>query len=169
LEYTDIGRTKITVSTVGVINDLKKIIDDPDWPAVKIALSLHALDYEARKILVPSTQIDFFEKFKDWAKVYLEKFGRRKVFLTFEYVLVSKKNDSLVDAMKLSEFAQKCGVKKVNLINYNEVADLKLKRSDSKNVLAFKNELLKRGIDVTMRRSLGKDIKAACGQLAGKI
>src|SRR3989344_2961187 len=66
LDYTDLGATKITVSTVGILPRLEQILTDKEWPPVRIAVSLHSAIEETRKKIVPSTAPDFIEKLKDW-------------------------------------------------------------------------------------------------------
>ncbi len=166
LEYTDIGKTKIIVSTVGLIGKLEKILTDPAWPQVRIALSLQTTDYATRKELIPATEKDFFDKFKSWSQRYLKKYGNRNNYLTFEYVMMKGKNDSLKDAEGLSQYAHECQVDKINLIPYNSIGS-DVSRSDSKKIEEFKERLEEKDLTVTIRKSLGQEIKGACGQLVG--
>lgn len=168
LEYTDVGPGYITVSTVGVFPQIQKILTDSEWPQVKIALSLHSADTAIRKKLVPSSSESFLVHLKKWCVDYLKKFGSRSRPLTFEYVLLQNQNDSPKEAVKLAQYLKGLDRIKVNLIPFNTHKSSSLKSARDENALAFQKVLEKAGITVTLRKSLGMDIHAACGQLAGK-
>jgi len=166
LQYTDVGPTHITVSTVGVLPRLDQILTDATWPGVRLAISLHSADLEKRKALMPSTSNDFLAHLADWAKHYLEKFGNRRHHLTFEYILINNVNDTKQDLEALAAFVSNAGRVKVNLIPYNTTGMYKTSGKD--HIEAFARKLEERGVTVTVRRSMGDDIDAACGQLANK-
>jgi 23S rRNA (adenine2503-C2)-methyltransferase len=164
LKFTDIGRTHITVSTVGMLPMLEKILDDKDWPHVRLALSLHSAEPSTRKQIVPTSYDGFLEKAQDWAKRYLAKFGNNKHHLTFEYVMLRDINDTQHHAQALYKFVNKVGQVKVNLIPYN-LTDNPFKRSLDPVIADFKATLEAHGVTCTIRKTMGDDIAAACGQL----
>lgn len=165
LRYTDLGPTRITVSTVGVLPLLEKTLTDPEWPAVRIAISLHSAIPEKRKQIVPTTAPQFFEKIIDWGQRYQKKYGNRRHHVTFEYIMIGGVNDGTEDAKRLAQFAKKIGRVKVNLIPYNWVDDTGLQRSTPEAIHAFLEILHGAGIIATRRKTMGDDIAAACGQL----
>ncbi|MBI4122300.1 MAG: 23S rRNA (adenine(2503)-C(2))-methyltransferase RlmN [Parcubacteria group bacterium] len=164
LKFTDIGRTHITVSTVGMLPILDKILDDADWPHVRLAVSVHSAEPSTRKEIVPTSYDGFLEKLQDWAKRYLAKFGNNKHHLTFEYVMLRDVNDTAHHAQALYKFVNKAGHVKVNLIPYN-ITDNPYKRSLDPVVADFKTMLEAHGVTCTIRKTMGEDIAAACGQL----
>ncbi len=164
LKYTDLGPTHLTVSTVGVLPMLEKLLSDPDWPPVRLALSLHSADPRTRKEIVPTSYDQFLPKIEDWTRRYLEKFGNRRHHLTFEYVLLRDTNDTDHHAEMLSKMAARLGKVKVNLIPYN-FTDLGYTRSRDSQIARFKAVLEARDVPVTVRKTMGDDIAAACGQL----
>ncbi len=166
LKYTDVGPTHITVSTVGVLPRLEQILHDETWPEVRLAISLHSAMTEKRKVLMPSTANDFLPHLADWTKRYLEKFGNRRHHLTFEYILINDVNDTKSDLEALALFVQNAGRVKVNLIPYNTTGTFKTSGKD--HIEAFARKLEEHGVTVTVRRSMGDEIDAACGQLANK-
>ena len=165
LKMTDIGPTKITVSTVGILPRLEQLLIDPDWPPVRVAISLHSADAKKRKQLIPSSTPDFLVALKDWAKRYQETFGNRTHHLTFEYIMLDGVNDQHDDARQLANYANRIGNVKINLIPYNQTAST-LQPSQDKQMQQFKSILESAGITVMVRKSLGQEIEAACGQLA---
>ncbi len=167
LEYTDLGPTKITVSTVGLLPVLDQILEDKTWPHVRLAISLHAADETKRRSLVPSTAPDFHAKLIDWCARYQNTLGNRQHHLTFEYILLDGVNDSQEDAKALSRLVNKCRASiKVNLIPFNCVPGLAISAARRERIDQFKKILRAADLDVTERASLGSDIAAACGQLA---
>lgn len=165
LKFTDIGKTHITVSTVGIFPVLENLLADKNWPNVRLAISLHAPNYLARKKIVPSTPPSYYKDLIKWSKEYLKKFGNRSHYLSFEYILISGFNDSLNDAKELSLLIKKIGQVKVNLIPCDDATDLGLKKSSDQSIRNFSEYLIKNGIRSTIRQSQGQDIAAACGQL----
>jgi 23S rRNA (adenine2503-C2)-methyltransferase len=165
LTYTDMGPTRITVSTVGLVPMLEYLLNDESWPAVRLAVSLHSADTESRKKMMPTSYDDFLEKLLVWTKKYFEKFESRRRHLTFEYVMLSKVNDTEMHAKKLVKFARQVGKVRINLIPYNFTGEI---YTDSLpgDFQKFESILRAAGVDVTKRRTMGEDIDAACGQLA---
>ncbi len=168
LEYTDMGPTRITVSTVGLIPMMQYLLEDSKWPAVRLAVSLHNADAAGRKVMMPSSYDDFLEKLLVWTKNYFEKFESRRRHLTFEYVMLSKVNDTKEHAQKLIRFARRVGKVRINLIPYNFTGEI-YKDSLPGDFAEFEETLRAAGVDVTRRRTMGDDIDAACGQLANIV
>lgn len=167
LAQTDLGKTRITVSTVGVLPRLEQLLLDPEWPHVRMAVSLHSADPKTRKEIVPTSYEDFLPKLADWAVRYLERFGNRRHHLTFEYVMLSKVNDSPSQARALAKFVTAIGNVRVNLIPYN-FTGCAFSCSTPTELDAFEHALEESGVTVTRRRTMGEDIAAACGQLVRK-
>lgn len=164
LKHTDLGPTHITVSTVGILPVLEKILTDKEWPGVRLAISLHSADPVTRKEIVPTSFDGFLEKLEDWTARYLEQLASRRQHLTFEYVMLQDVNDTPGHAEKLAKMAQRIGKVRVNLIPYN-FTDLGFQRSIHERTERFKDILEKAGLTVTVRKTMGDDIAAACGQL----
>jgi len=166
LEYTDLGPTKITVSSVGVLTNLNRLLTDKDWPAVRIAISLHSPEAVARKKIVPTSIPGFHEKLIAWSQDYAKAFRSRSHHVTYEYTLISQVNDSPENAHELAGFIAKTAISKVNLIPLNPVAGTGFAAPDLARIKKFKDILRSYNIDVTQRKTMGDDINAACGQLA---
>ena len=166
LTYTDLGPTKITVSTVGVLSQLKKLLSDPEWPPVKIAVSLHSANQKRREEIVPTTVPSFLKDLAAWSHEYHKLKGNRSHHITYEYVLLTGVNDTPEVAKELATYIKKTAVSKVNVIPYNAVAGKDFTRSDNERIERFKQVLRDHGVDVTQRKTMGDDIDAACGQLA---
>ncbi|MCK5016695.1 MAG: 23S rRNA (adenine(2503)-C(2))-methyltransferase RlmN [Candidatus Peribacteraceae bacterium] len=166
LEQTDIGPTRITVSTVGVLPVLESILDDPDWPSVRIAISLHSPEEESRRKIVPTTAPNFHTRLAKWTHDYEKTLGNRRHHITFEYTLISGVNDNEEEAKRLVKFVKTTSAVKVNVIPLNSVDGKAFTASPRDGIEAFKKVLLNAGIDVTERKTMGQDIAAACGQLA---
>ena len=164
LKYTDIGMTRITVSTVGLLSMLRKLLDDPTWPAVRLAVSLHSADSKTRESMMPTSFPGFLDELTVWTKTYFEKFDSRRRHLTFEYVMLSKVNDTEMHAHALAAFAQKVGKVRINLIPYNFTGSV-YRDSLPGDFARFEKTLGDAGVTVTRRRTMGDDIAAACGQL----
>lgn len=164
LTETDIGMTRITVSTVGHLPRLDDLLVDKAWPHVRLAVSLHSADAATRKQIVPTSYDQFLVRLSDWSIRYLAKFGNRRHHLTYEYVMLSGVNDTPMHADKLAAFVCAVGEVKVNLIPYN-FTGMEFQRSDDDRIGQFMSILESRGVTVTTRRTMGDDIAAACGQL----
>ncbi len=167
LAQTNLGKTRITVSTVGILPRLEQLLNDPDWPHVRMAVSLHSADPKTRKEIVPTSYDEFLPKLEDWAKRYLKRFGNRRHHLTFEYVMLSGVNDTPHHAKLLAAFVRRIGNVRVNLIPYN-FTGCEFTCSTTKDLDAFEEALEEGGVTVTRRRTMGDDIEAACGQLVRK-
>ena len=164
-KYFNIGSRSISVSTVGVKGATEKLL--ADFPQVNLAISLHFPQDNQRARFMPANRNFNLSDLKDALDGYFER-SNRKVFL--EYMLLSGLNDGEKDAwdlVKLIKSFKKFHLLHVNLIRYNETSE-KFKHSPHYRVQEFKNYLLRNGINVTERKSLGTDIQGACGQLAGE-
>jgi len=166
LDETDIGPTRITVSTVGVLPVLDDILKDKEWPAVRIAISLHSPEEESRRKIVPTTAPKFHERLAEWTHNYEKIHGNRRHHVTFEYTLISGVNDTAEEAQRLVKFVKKTAAVKVNVIPLNLVEGKSYNPSSRNGIEIFKKVLLDAGVDVTERKTMGRDIAAACGQLA---
>lgn len=155
----NISQRNITVSTCGIVPGIKKLADEN--LQITLALSLHAPNDEVRKTLMPVAKRYSLTEVLPACQEYFEKTGRR---LTFEYSLVSGVNDNLKEAKALADLLK--GINgHVNLIPVNPIKERDYVQSDRKAILDFKNYLEKNGINVTIRREMGRDINGACGQL----
>lgn len=154
-----ISQRNITVSTCGIVPGIKKLAEED--LAVTLALSLHAPDDEIRKTLMPIANRYPLHEVLAACQEYFQKTGRR---LTFEYSLVSGVNDNLDEARALAGLL-KGRHGHVNLIPVNPIKERDYVQSDEKAIQAFKNYLEQHGINVTIRREMGRDIGGACGQL----
>lgn len=155
----NIGQRHITLSTCGIVPRIKNLADLN--MSITLAISLHAFSNEKRKEIMPIANKYSIAEIIDACKYYIGKTGRR---ITFEYSLVSGINDSSEDAKSLSKILK--GILcHVNLIPVNEIKENTLKRPSKKVVTNFEEILKSSGIEVTVRREMGSDINAACGQL----
>jgi len=161
-EGLGISPRRITVSTAGIAKMIKKLGDD----AVKfnLALSLHAANDKKRSYIMDINDTNNLEALAQSLQYFHEKTGSR---VTFEYIIFKDFNDQLEDAQELAEFA-KCVPCKINIIEYNPIDDGEFQQADKAKVDAFAAYLESKNLVVNVRRSRGKDIDAACGQLANK-
>ena len=153
---------RITVSTAGIAKMIKKLADDD--LGVHLALSLHAANDIKRDSIMPINETNTLEALKEALVYWYEKTGIR---VTLEYILLYQVNDTLEDAKELYEFWKEVK-SKVNIIEFNPIAEAEYKKSDHNSLDRFKAFLESKGVIVNVRRSRGKDIDAACGQLAIK-
>lgn len=153
---------RITVSTAGIAKMIKRLGDDE--VRFNLALSLHAANDVKRNKIMPINEQNSLDALAEALNYFTEKTGTR---VTFEYIVFDKFNDELSDAKELEEFCRRTKAK-VNLIEYNPIDDGEYENAKADKIEAFKNYLENRGIIVNIRRSRGKDIDAACGQLANK-
>ncbi len=153
---------RITVSTAGIAKMIKKLGDDQ--VKFNLALSLHAANDAKRNEIMP---INAQNSLKSLAEALAYYYKKTKYRITFEYIVFKDFNDELEDAEELYQFS-KCAPTKVNLIEYNPIAEADFINTDEDKLLKFSDYLQARGLSVTLRRSRGKDIDAACGQLAIK-
>jgi 23S rRNA (adenine2503-C2)-methyltransferase len=156
------SQQRITVSTAGIAKMIKKLGDDE--AKFNLALSLHAANDEKRNKIMPINEHNSLEILAEALKYYHQKTGRQ---VTYEYIVFNNFNDELADAMELAEFAS-IVPSKINLIEYNPIDDEDFLNAKEEKLTAFKNYLHSRGFIVNLRSSRGKDIDAACGQLANK-
>lgn len=158
----EIGARHITVSTCGII---PKIYDyAKEGLQINLAISLHAPNDEIRHKIMPISRVYPLDELMKAVKFYEKNAGRR---VTFEYILLKGINDSKEDAIELAKLI-KGTLAYVNLIPYNEVNEMKYRRSDEKTVHDFLDTLMKNGVTATIRKEFGSDIDAACGQLRAK-
>ncbi len=155
----NISMRKITLSTCGIIPNIYKLADED--LAITLAISLHAPTQEKREQILPISKKYKLPELMKACDYYLEKTGRR---LTFEYIMIKGFNDSTLDAELLAKLLNK-KLANVNLIPCNYVKEANIKPSDNIDIEKFKKVLLDKGINATVRRELGSDINAACGQL----
>ena len=159
----NISQRNLTVSTCGLVPKIKEFARKKY--ALTLALSLHAPSDEKRKQIMPVANSYTISETIDACREYYDITGRR---ITFEYSLVAGFNDSDEDAAELSLLAKKTGAH-VNLIPVNPIKERNYAPSDTKRIRAFQNKLEKNGINVTIRREMGRDIDGACGQLRRKV
>jgi len=154
---------RITVSTAGISKMIKKLGDD--GARFNLAISLHSATDSKRDILMPINQKINLEQLRESVRYFYDKTGSR---VTYEYILFKDLNDRIEDAQKLVQFT-KASPCKINLIEYNTVDDLPYEKSSNRVTENFMKYLEERNILVTLRKSKGKDINAACGQLVNKL
>jgi 23S rRNA (adenine2503-C2)-methyltransferase len=153
---------RITLSTAGVAKMIKKLGDD--GVKFNLALSLHAANDEKRNQIMPINETNSLENLAEALNYFYDKTGTR---VTFEYIVFKDFNDSIKDAQELADYCKKVK-SKVNIIEYNPIDQGEFKQTSPERLQAFVGHLEKQGIIVNVRRSRGKDIDAACGQLANK-
>ncbi|HOY29522.1 MAG TPA: 23S rRNA (adenine(2503)-C(2))-methyltransferase RlmN [Flavobacteriales bacterium] len=153
---------RITVSTAGIAKMIRKLADD--GARFNLALSLHAANDAKRDRIMPINEQNSLTELKDALRYYTRTTGKD---VTFEYILLRSFNDSLADAQELVKYASDVHAK-VNLIEYNPIDAGGFGRTDAQDAEAFQQHLDKKGIIARIRRSRGRDIDAACGQLANK-
>ncbi len=153
---------RITVSTAGIAKMIRKLADDK--VKFNLALSLHAANDKKRDQIMPINESNSLEAVTD-ALQYFSRNARGK--LTFEYIAFHNFNESIADARELINLCKKVPAK-VNIIEYNPIGDGVFTKADTEKIDQFVNYLGKNGVIATVRRSRGKDIDAACGQLANK-
>lgn len=154
-----ISAKRITLSTAGIVPQIYKLANE--GLRMKLALSLNAPDDELRKKLMPITKIYPLSKVMEALKYYAEKTDTR---ITFEYILIKDINDSKEQALELAKLVR--GIPcKINLIPYNPVKNCPFEKPDEETLQKFRDILYPRAPAVTLRKSKGEDIQAACGQL----
>lgn len=153
---------RITVSTAGIAKMIKKLGDDQ--VKFNLALSLHAANDEKRSKIMEINDTNNLDSLAEALAYFHEKTGTR---VTFEYIIFKDFNDSIEDARELLTFSR-CVPCKINIIEYNPIDDGGFQRADTKKTDEFAAYLESKGLVVNVRRSRGKDIDAACGQLANK-
>lgn len=158
-----IGARHITISSVGLPDRIRKLAHEP--LQLTLAISLHSGDEAVRKEIIPWANRTSTQELFQAIDYFYQKTHRE---VTLEYILLDGINNSSVDAKKLASLARKSRCN-VNLIHYNEVSELPFKRASSESTQAFKQWLIRLGINAHIRPSRGRDIEAACGQLRRKF
>ncbi|MGB1931435.1 MAG: 23S rRNA (adenine(2503)-C(2))-methyltransferase RlmN [Flavobacteriales bacterium] len=154
---------RITVSTAGIAKLIKKLGDDE--VKFNLALSLHAANDKKRDYIMPINEQNSLEALKEAIVYFYEKTQTR---ITYEYIIFKDFNDEISDAQELASFA-KITPCKINIIEYNPIDDGEFQQAKREKVDAFVSYLESKNLIVNVRRSRGKDIDAACGQLANKL
>jgi len=157
-----IGYRHISLSTCGLVDKIKKLAEE-NVP-ITLSVSLHAPDNETRDKIMPVNKAWKVEQLIDACREYQSVTGRR---ISFEYILINQLNDTIGHAETLIKIT-KGMLSHINLIPANFVKESGLIKSTPERVKAFKQYLEKQGINVTVRRELGSDISASCGQLRRK-
>ena len=153
---------RITVSTAGIAKAIKRLGDD--GVKFNLALSLHAANDEKRSEIMAINDTNNLQVLAEALQYFHEKTGTR---VTFEYIIFKDFNDDIQDARELAEFCKNVPCK-INIIEYNPIDDGEFEQADFDKVTRFAKFLEDRNLVVNVRRSRGKDIDAACGQLANK-
>ncbi|MCX6274358.1 MAG: 23S rRNA (adenine(2503)-C(2))-methyltransferase RlmN [Bacteroidetes bacterium] len=156
------SQQRITVSTAGIAKMIRKLGDDN--AKFNLALSLHAANDAKRNKIMPINEHNNLEVLADALRYYYSKTEKH---VTYEYIVFNNFNDEIIDAKELADFAS-IVPSKINLIEYNPIDNEGFLNAREDKLTAFKNYLHSRGFIVNLRRSRGKDIDAACGQLANK-
>jgi 23S rRNA (adenine2503-C2)-methyltransferase len=159
----NISMRKITLSTSGIVPNIYKLAD-LNLP-ITLAISLHAPTQEKREQIMPIAGRYKLEDIFKACDYYVKRTGRR---LTFEYIMIEGFNDSPEDAENLSNLL-KNKLANVNLIPCNYIKEADIKPSKDSDIMKFKKILADNGINATLRRELGSDINAACGQLRNDL
>ncbi len=153
---------RITLSTVGLVEGINRLARDK--VKFDLAVSLHTANNEKRSRIIPVNKSNPLPALSEAIQHFYGETGLR---ITYEYLLMKDFNDGLADAKELAEFCRITPCK-INLIEYNEVEGSMQKKTSPERRQAFKEFLDSRNMVVTIRRSRGQDIDAACGQLAGR-
>jgi 23S rRNA (adenine2503-C2)-methyltransferase len=161
-EGLNMSPRRITVSTAGIAKMIKKLGDDE--VRFRLALSLHAANDEKRNQIMPINESNSLDNLAEALNHFYQKTGNR---ITFEYIVFNNFNDTLQDAKELWEFTKRVPAR-VNIIEYNPIAEADFTNTGADKLDKFAAFLEDRGVSVHVRRSRGKDIDAACGQLANK-
>lgn len=153
---------RITLSTAGIAKMIKRLGDD--GVKFNLALSLHAANDKKRDQIMPINEQNTLEVLAEALKYF---YAKTKTMVTYEYIVFNNFNDELSDAAELADFCKHIPCK-VNLIEYNPITFADFKNAQEDKIDQFAAYLQKQGIVTNIRRSRGKDIDAACGQLAVK-
>lgn len=157
------GARRITVSTAGIAKMIRKLADD--GYRSNLALSLHAADDRKRNEIMPINESNHLDTLMEALEYFYRNTHGR---ISYEYIAFERFNDGLDDAAKLVALCRRKFPVRVNIIEYNPIEGVVFEKSDENRLNAFAAYLAKEGVTVTVRRSRGKDIDAACGQLANK-
>lgn len=162
-EGLNMSAKRITVSTAGIAKMIKKLADDN--VRFNLALSLHAADDEKRNTIMPINEQNNIEALVKALQYFQSKC---KGEITFEYILLDGLNDTIDDAKNLVELCKRVNDVKVNVIEYNKIDQANFQKSTIETREKFIDYLNKHKVIANVRKSRGKDIDAACGQLANK-
>ena len=158
----NIGARHISISTSGLVPKIYKLAEENIQ--CTLSISLHATTNEKRSSMMPVNNIYPIEELLQACRDYIDKTNRR---ISFEYALAKDNNDNLEDAKKLVKLL-KGMICHVNLIPINKIENGAYSKSSNENIMKFRDYLNYHGIVATIRRELGSDIEAACGQLRRK-
>lgn len=153
---------RITVSTAGIAKMIIKLADDQ--VKFNLALSLHAANDVKRNQIMPINETNTLKVLKEALLYFYQKTGNQ---ITFEYIVFDNFNDRIEDAEELWHFAKSIP-SKINIIEYNPIAEAQYQNTTADKLEQFADFLKSKKLTVNIRRSRGKDIDAACGQLANK-
>jgi 23S rRNA (adenine2503-C2)-methyltransferase len=154
---------RITVSTAGVAKMIRQLGDDK--VRFNLALSLHAPNDAKRNEIMPINETNNIKALIDALNYFYQQTGNE---ITLEYILFKDLNDSTRDADELIKIFRQVPADLVNIIEYNAIDAAKFQKPEEEKVERFMNHLSKNRVNARLRRSRGKDIDAACGQLANK-
>lgn len=154
---------RITVSTAGVAKQIKKLGDDK--VRFKLALSLHAANDEKRNEIMPINESNNIKALVEALNYFYKQTGNE---ITLEYILFKDLNDSRKDAEELTKIYRQVPADLINIIEYNTIDAFQFTRPDEDGIQQFMDILESNHVNARLRRSRGKDIDAACGQLANK-
>ena len=161
-EGLNMSPRRITISTAGIAKMIMKLADDAS--KVNLALSLHAADDVKRNEIMPINEQNNLSVIMDSLRYYYQTTKNR---ISYEYIAFQNFNDGFEDARNLVKLCKHFPVR-INIIEYNPIDGADFKKADADKIDKFAQHLRDNGIMVTIRRSRGKDIDAACGQLANK-
>ena len=161
-EGLNMSPKRLTISTAGIAKMIRKLADDST--KVNLALSLHAADDVKRDEIMPINEQNNLITLMDSLEYY---YKNTKGKISYEYIAFDGFNDSIEDAKNLVKLCKRFPVR-VNIIEYNPVEGVVLQKASEDRIDAFAKYVRDQGVMITVRRSRGKDIDAACGQLANK-
>lgn len=161
------GSRRITLSTVGIIEPMKKFFKN--FHQINLAISLHSANQEIREKIMPRASKTSLSELTDYIKFHITQYNRR---ISLEYILIKDVNDQSEDVNKLHDLFNEVGkdarkLIHINLIRLNPTGS-KLEPTPEKQVLEFRDMLTSRGINTTIRESMGVEVEAACGMLKTK-
>ncbi len=159
-EYFDISARKISISTIGIAEGIRKMVNEKYQ--VNLAVSLHFVNEKIRVEMMPATKKYNLKKLWDAIDYYIKETNRK---VMFEYILIKGVNDSKRDAEDLAIFMKK-PLYAVNLIRYNKTG--KMEPSETGAIADFRGVLRNRGVEVVERHRFNEDVFGACGQLIGR-
>jgi len=161
-EGLDMASRRITVSTAGIGKMIRRMGEER--VKFNLALSLHAANDQKRNQIMPINEQNSLDALRDALKYF---YSQTKSPVTYEYIVFHNFNDGLTDAEELYRFSKHVPCK-INIIEYNPISEADYRNTEVDKLEAFAQYLKSKKVNVTVRRSRGKDIDAACGQLANK-